>query len=240
MYRLEVLLFVIRTCITVAKLNCFQRLEEDNVSFCSCDPAIEDRSWSKFSFLEALMLCSMRCSQTASCVAYNFFNATNQCQLFNQTLNKFSVLPGCQYYLKNDKDGIQIKKPLAIHVVDELKEFYFNGNNISAELNFANANNFKLCDRCDLNGNIYVVAVNLLVSSDDDFLLTNETWKCTKSYYDGWYKISYDDSFWSDAITVLHPENTDRTGCLSPKAKWIIESSNCSECLFYCRKRFLS
>ncbi|ESO04907.1 hypothetical protein HELRODRAFT_171909 [Helobdella robusta] len=103
MNQLKLLMAIAQIQFSVANINCFQKFEEDNVSFCSCDPAIEDRSWSTFSFLEALMLCSMRCSQTASCVAYNFFNATNQCQLFNQTLNKFSVVSGCQYYAKNDK-----------------------------------------------------------------------------------------------------------------------------------------
>ncbi|ESO04913.1 hypothetical protein HELRODRAFT_171915 [Helobdella robusta] len=96
--------------IIIATMICFEKFREDNVDFCSCDHPYEDRSLSTFSFIEAFVLCSMRCLQTASCVAYNFFNATNQCQLFNQTLNKFSVPPGCQYYLK--KGGLLAGTPL--------------------------------------------------------------------------------------------------------------------------------
>ncbi|ESO04916.1 hypothetical protein HELRODRAFT_171918 [Helobdella robusta] len=141
--------------LSIGAKKCFQRFEEDNASFCSCDPAIEDRSLSTFSFLEALMLCSMRCSQTASCVAYNFFNATNQCQLFNQTLNKFSVLPGCQYFFKKEE---QIK-PMMINTDDELKEFYFNGENVPVAMNFPHANDWDIPDWLDLSGSMFVLAV---------------------------------------------------------------------------------
>ncbi|ESO04906.1 hypothetical protein HELRODRAFT_171908 [Helobdella robusta] len=222
--------------------------QENEVNFCSCDPAIEDRSLSTFSFLEALMLCSMRCSQTASCVAYNFFNATNQCQLFNQTLNKFSVLPGCQYYLKR-VDGLLANHILNITVDNELREFYFNGNNISVASNFPNAVYWNQPDSYNLEvGDIHVLAFKIynneytggfIASTPDDYILTNETWKCTLEYYDGWYKIHYNDSFWPDAKLQIWNKDAKLLTYFSPNAKWIIDSTDCRSCLFYCRKNFI-
>ncbi|ESO04917.1 hypothetical protein HELRODRAFT_171919 [Helobdella robusta] len=215
-------------------MNCFSSFKEDNMSFCSCDPAIEDRSWSTFSFLEALMLCSMRCSQTASCVAYNFFSATNQCQLFNQTLNKFSVLPGCQYFLK---------KALTINADDGFNEFYINGDNIPASY-FPNAAKVIRPDTYYLMDNLVVLAIKshngaayggLAASTTDGYVLTNETWKCTESYYNGWYKINYNDSSWSPAIVT----KISAGSLFNVNTKWISVSTKCKNCDFYCRKNVL-
>ncbi|ESN97539.1 hypothetical protein HELRODRAFT_177970 [Helobdella robusta] len=231
--------------IIVAEKKCFQTFEEDKVGFCSCDRPIVNTSLHSFSFIEALVLCSMRCSQTASCVAYNFFNATNQCQLFTQTLNKFSVLPGCQYYYR--KDGLQTNKLLTINVDNELREFYNNGENISIVGNFPYAVDYQQSDRYNLSGHLFVIAMKsynnlfpggLIASTADNFVLTNETWKCTKSYYVGWYKISYNDSLWPAAFLGSYHGNPSINAPFSSTAKWIIESTDCLNCSFYCRKNF--
>ncbi|ESO04901.1 hypothetical protein HELRODRAFT_171903 [Helobdella robusta] len=233
-------------CVIIAKQRCFKPFKEDDVDFCSCDPAIEDRSWSTFSFLEALMLCSMRCSQTASCVAYNFFNATNQCQLFNQTLNKFSVLPGCQYYLKRDRqctitflpfdsENFPSNKPLTITVDNMLLEFYLNGKNIPVASNFPNAKVWNIADTYNMTGNVHVIALKtfknafdggFIASTADNYILTNKTWKCTMNYYDGWYKIGYNDSMWPAARYAMWPTSTDYYPPLSLAARWITDSTS--------------
>ncbi|ESO04905.1 hypothetical protein HELRODRAFT_171907 [Helobdella robusta] len=188
--------------------------------------AIEDRSWSTFSFLEALMLCSMRCSQTASCVAYNFFSATNQCQLFNQTLNKFSILPGCHYYLKKDLSAFDMN--MTNDVDDELREFYINGKNISIASNFSHVKDWTVPDIYHLKGGV-------TVRSQDNYILTNSTWKCSMNYTDGWYKIIYNDSFWPASKEYLNSSYQNSIGI----SKWITESNKCEQCIFHCRKRFL-
>ncbi|ESO04920.1 hypothetical protein HELRODRAFT_171922 [Helobdella robusta] len=212
------------TCCTESLFGaqCFKPFKEDDVDFCSCDPAIEDRSLSTFSFLEALMLCSMRCSQTASCVAYNFFNATNQCQLFNQTLNKFSVLA---------------RLPIL-----------FQKRNISLQPNFPHALDITTPDRYNLTGNVYVVAAKLhnnmaaggfIASTADNYILTNETWKCTMNYYDGWYKINYNDSFWPAAQLEIWQGDSTINSFFSKEAKWINHPNDCPNCDFFCRKSFI-
>ncbi|ESO04900.1 hypothetical protein HELRODRAFT_171902 [Helobdella robusta] len=235
--------------------NCYRKLEDGDVSFCSCDQAIEDR----ISFLEALMLCSMRCSQTASCVAYNFFNATNQCQLFNQTLNKFSVLPGCQYYLKKDRrctntflpfdsENSLTNKPLTITVNNELLEFYLNGKNIPVASNFPNAKMWNIADTYNMTGNVHVIALKtynqgkrggFIASTADNYILTNETWKCTMNYYDGWNKMNYNDSFWPATRVAPWPTASNYYPPLSSAAKWIVDSTDCSNCNIYCRKSLI-
>ncbi|ESO04912.1 hypothetical protein HELRODRAFT_171914 [Helobdella robusta] len=238
---------LLHSTIIATESNCFRKFEDGTVSFCSCDPAIEDRSWSTFSFLEALMLCSMRCSQTDSCVAYNFFNATNQCQLFNQTLNKFSVLPGCQYYYKRDK--IPKMKQLLITVDDKLEKIYFNGMSISVGENFPHAASWDLPDTYDLSGNIFLVAVmafningvgGILISTSDKYILTNETWKCTTTLYDGWYKIIYNDSAWPAAFVLEKHEFTSSLNALKEAgAEWITNAIDGENCFYYCRKSFI-
>ncbi|ESO04903.1 hypothetical protein HELRODRAFT_171905 [Helobdella robusta] len=235
------IIFVMKTFLVNA--SCVHRLEENNVSFCSCDPAIEDRSWSTFSFLEALMLCSMRCSQTASCVAYNFFSATNQCQLFNQTLNKFSVMPGCQYYYRKDLSATD--KNLTIDVDNQLEEIYINGINVMSALNFPHASEWNIPDVYHLRGDLFVIAVKVyndlysggvVIHTADNYILTNNTWKCTNNYADGWYKIIYNDSFWPAANEFLNPDYKGYIG----NAKWIYGPNKCEYCKFFCRKSFLS
>ncbi|ESO04910.1 hypothetical protein HELRODRAFT_171912 [Helobdella robusta] len=250
MNQLKLLMAIAQIQFSVANINCFQKFEEDSVSFCSCDPAIEDRSWSTFSFLEALMLCSMRCSQTASCVAYNFFNATNQCQLFNQTLNKFSVLSGCQYYLRNG--GAELNRPLLITADDELQEFFFNGENISLSY-FPNAKNWSQLDTFNMPSEPFVIALKaynmlfnggMIAKTPDGYILTNETWKCTTKYYEGWHKISYNDSFWPAGSYSKKLNDTDWLSdpylvSIFSGADWITNVTACKKCAIYCRKNFI-
>ncbi|ESO04911.1 hypothetical protein HELRODRAFT_171913 [Helobdella robusta] len=233
----------------IAGVICFEKFREGNVDFCSCDPAIEDRSWSTFSFLEALMLCSMRCSQTASCVAYNFINATNQCQLFNQTLNKFSVLPGCQYYYRkvvNDSDLSAIGENLTVEADDYLQEFYINGINVMSPSRFPHAKEWNTADMYNLKGDLFVIAVRawntiafggVTISTADNYIVTNSTWKCRKDLTDGWYKINYNDSFWTDALEGLNTYYP--TSSPLARYKWIFGPQACEHCDIYCRRSFI-
>ncbi|ESO04904.1 hypothetical protein HELRODRAFT_171906 [Helobdella robusta] len=319
MYRREILMIYLQIGLIVAKIKCFRSFKEDDVRFFSCDKPMEHTSLS-------LMLCSMRCSQTTSCVAYNFFNATNQCQLFNQTLNKFSVLPGCQYYLRKasaadtkyqmigvpDKPMCFVSEPttvlsnirsllecsaecsrttcnafnyvsnnandpakycqlfnfncefefktvsnvsnckaykavLKMSVDDELKELYVNGLNIPVvPATFPNALLWNVPDTYKLTCRVlYVLAMKgwnngyyggFVASTADDYILTNSTWKCSMTYYEGWYEINYNDSLWSAAYYGSAQGDSDINSQLSAKAKWIIDSTDCLDCIFYCRK----
>ncbi|ESN94078.1 hypothetical protein HELRODRAFT_180246 [Helobdella robusta] len=181
-------------------------------------------SFSSLKSVEALVLCSMRCSQTASCVAYNFFTGSNQCQLFNQTLKKFSLV---------------------------LIEFYINGNNISVPLYFPNAIYWDKPDTYKLPDQLYVVAVfsrntdgigGMKAETADDYIFTNSTWKCTNNFYNGWYDVGYNDSSWPAA--VIGRLQSANTFSLIPNgvANWIFGPIDCQDCLidFYCRKNFLA
>ncbi|ESN97750.1 hypothetical protein HELRODRAFT_177812 [Helobdella robusta] len=242
------ILLILFLNIVSAKTSCFHRYLEEKVDFCSCDHPIEATSLSAFSFMEAVLLCSMRCSQIAGCVVYNFFIATNQCQLFNQTLNKFSVLPGCINYFKNDGENPPIIRPLTITVDNELWEFYLNGNNVSVAKHFPNARFWSIPDTYNLTGGIQVIALKtynyqgdggFIASTSDSYILTNATWKCSLNYYDGWYKIYYNDSFWPAAKNAIWPTSTNYYPPLSKAAKWIVDSTDCKNCVLYCRKNVI-
>ncbi|ESO06579.1 hypothetical protein HELRODRAFT_160762 [Helobdella robusta] len=87
---------LMESVIMMAKRNCFQRFDISGKYFCSCDQPMETSTL--LESVRTLLLCSMRCSQSGACVAFNFWIDSNQCQLFNRTIKKFSFLPKCQYY----------------------------------------------------------------------------------------------------------------------------------------------
>ncbi|ESO04725.1 hypothetical protein HELRODRAFT_172400 [Helobdella robusta] len=137
---------------------------------------------------------------------------------------------------------------LNITVDNELREFYFNGNNISVASNFPNAVYWNRPDSYNLEGDIHVLALKMynnefsggfIASTPDDYILTNKTWKCTLEYYDGWYKIHYNDSLWPDAKLQSWDKDAKLLTYFSPNAKWIIDSTDCKSCLFFCRKSFI-
>ena len=78
--------------------KCFEKFEEDEQSFCSCDLPVYDDSFPTLPYEQVLLLCSLYCSQTKECVAFNFWSDTQRCQIFNKPLEKFSVKTNCSYF----------------------------------------------------------------------------------------------------------------------------------------------
>ncbi|ESO12544.1 hypothetical protein HELRODRAFT_159102 [Helobdella robusta] len=244
---IAIIFFYINLNVIIAKSNCFQRFKEDGASFCSCDRPSDNFTLSTFSCWGALMFCSMACLKAPDCLAYNFWNATNQCQLFNQTLKKYSILSGCQHYIK--KSPSRINTILTISVDNALIGFYVNGKNISVALNFPHANDVTTADTYNLSATqLHVLAVlarndggpnGLIIGSSDDYVQSNSSWKCTPNAYKDWYKINYNDSSWPAASVVLPPIIA---AIVTGMAKWISGLSNCSVCAadFYCRKNFIA
>ncbi|ESO06570.1 hypothetical protein HELRODRAFT_160752 [Helobdella robusta] len=194
--------------------KCFTKFEKSDKSYCACDSSMEYSSLFMFSSVEALMLCSMRCSQTSSCVAYNFFTASKQCQLFNQTLKIYSSVSGCQYYFnKENHDATFLQSNIfSITVDNELSEVYINGDSVPIALYFPNAKNWMKTDAYNITGYLYALAIKsynaggaggMIAKTSDNYMQTNTSWKCTNMYYDGWYKMDYDDSFWPHAIAGI-------------------------------------
>ena len=82
----------------VVAAKCFEKFEEDGLSFCSCDHPVYDDSFPTLPYEQALMLCSFNCSQTKECVAYNFWSVTHRCQIFNRPLKRFTRKLNCSYF----------------------------------------------------------------------------------------------------------------------------------------------
>ncbi|ESO06577.1 hypothetical protein HELRODRAFT_160760 [Helobdella robusta] len=231
--------------------KCFRKYEKYGTCFCACDSSFENLTLSRFSSAEALMLCSMRCSRTSSCVAYNFFNAPNQCQLFNRTIDKFSVVPSCQYFCDTNNFGVDfvLSRNLSITVDNVLVEFYVNGVPVNVATYFPNANDWTVFDTYTLTTGATLLAVKshnsggfsgLMAKTADNYILTNSSWKCTNNSYDGWYEVDYDDSFWPDAVVGRRKKfYNDAYSWFNP-AQWITDLTDCANCYadFYCRKHF--
>ncbi|ESO06566.1 hypothetical protein HELRODRAFT_160748 [Helobdella robusta] len=232
-----------------AYAKCFTTFKRDGKHFCACGSSFESSSFPMFSSVEAFMFCSMKCSQSTSCAAYNFFIASNNCQLFNRTVETFAAIPNCQYY--SEIEAPVMKLTLLITVDDELTEFYINGNSVPVALNFPNAKDWRLLDMYELTGAIYVLAIKsfnalggpggLIAKSSDNYILTNSSWKCTNNSYDGWYEVDYDDSFWSDAVVGRRERDNIHVMPGFKPAFWIIDyTDNNYSGYFYCRKSFTS
>lgn len=80
------------------------------------------------------------------------------------------------------------------------------------------------------------------LGSFSDGTVTDKSWKCTRTYYDGWNAPEYDDSAWPAAVdTRGQPDATwgAITGVAS-NAKWIWSGSYStvgSSVTVYCRKK---
>ncbi|ESN94080.1 hypothetical protein HELRODRAFT_180248 [Helobdella robusta] len=205
MYKLMIICINILT-VFYAHARCFTRFATDGKCFCACDSPFSSTKFSMVSAREAVLLCSMRCSQTADCVAYNFIEGSNQCQLFNQTSKTFSLVPNCQHFTNHDR--LQKNRTLLITADNILTEFYVNGKSISVNENFPHATSWDILDTYALIGPVYVIAVlsrntnlngGLIAKTLDGYILTNSTWECTNDFHEGWYRIDYDDSSWPDA-----------------------------------------
>ena len=80
----------------------------------------------------------------------------------------------------------------------------------------------------------------LIARTPDDYVLTNNTWKCTSSFYEGWYKIGYNDSLWPAGFVGSRNGKSWPQISSFQKAHWIIdESDQKSPYSFYCRKNVI-
>ncbi|ESO04918.1 hypothetical protein HELRODRAFT_171920 [Helobdella robusta] len=130
-------------------------------------------------------------------------------------------------------------------VDNELRELYVNGLNIPVvPATFPNALLWNVPDTYKLTCRVlYVLAIKgwnnghyggLVVSTPDNYILTNKTWKCNITYHSGWYKIKYDDSLWPVARYGSAQGDSSINSQLSPIVKWIIDPTDCLNCIFYC------
>ncbi|ESN94077.1 hypothetical protein HELRODRAFT_180245 [Helobdella robusta] len=239
-----VILYLILTSKLCECLKCFTKFE----NYCACDTNFNKSEFSTFSYWDGLFLCSFKCSQTHHCVAYNFWSESNQCQLFNKRLKKFSVVTNCQYYFK--EGGSVNNRSLEFSVDNFLIEFYINGENISVAKNFQGAKVWATVKTYkNLPDELYSVAVlfyndggpgGMIAKSSDGYVLTDGSWKCTDTFYEGWQKLDYNDSFWSDAI-VGRRQTYVNSYPIGEPAKWISERGDCYDChaYFYCKKNFI-
>ena len=82
----------------------------------------------------------------------------------------------------------------------------------------------------------------VLASVGDDYLVTDDSWKCTTGYYDDWMQTSFDDSSWPAAVIVQpnSPANPYHhlLSAVSTSASWIWTSNFISpniDPVAYCR-----
>ncbi|XP_078362112.1 uncharacterized protein LOC144646406 isoform X2 [Oculina patagonica] len=71
----------------------------------------------------------------------------------------------------------------------------------------------------------------LFLASTSNGIITDERWRCTNVYHDGWFLPCYDDSLWPNAFVVY---NNTGAHFIAPDAKWIgyVTISN----KIYCRR----
>ena len=71
----------------------------------------------------------------------------------------------------------------------------------------------------------------LFLASSSNGIRTDESWRCTNVYHDGWFLPHYDDSLWPEAFVV---DNNTHAAYIAPDAKWIgyVQISN----KIYCRR----
>ncbi|ESN95496.1 hypothetical protein HELRODRAFT_179269 [Helobdella robusta] len=138
-------------------------------------------------------------------------------------------------------------------VDNEIREFYVNGNNVSVvPATFPHALQWDVPDTYILTcGVLYVLAIKgwnnendggFIASTPDHYILTNNSWKCTTTYYADWYKTNYDASFWPDAhYGIAQAEAAESPPFpTTSAAMWITDPTDCLKCIFYCRKTFTS
>ena len=86
------------------------------------------------------------------------------------------------------------------------------------------------------------IVAGMLASVSDDILLTDSSWKCTKTLYTNWTSNTYNDSAWPGAYVIglngLSPWGV-RPG-ISIRASWIYTANygqtNAANSPVYCRR----
>lgn len=108
------------------------------------------------------------------------------------------------------------KRNLSVTVDDELR-LYIDGIEITG---LQNAEDYGKPDLVDLPCTTKLIAVHgsngpagdvagILASTDDNYILTNSSWKCSNVSQIGWVEIDFDDSTWIPALEYGHNEDDD-------------------------------
>ena len=80
------------------------------------------------------------------------------------------------------------------------------------------------------NATPYSEFSGIIASTNDDFILTNSSWKCTNQTPDtSWTDVCYDDTDWQTASIQSY-----RVAGVSPLANWIWTNTR-ADLLVYCR-----
>lgn len=125
---------------------------------------------------------------------------------------------------------------------DDSLELYIDGAHVSG---LSHANTWTSADRVRVAASSNVIAIKatggvlvagILASGADS--TTNDSWKCTDQFHNGWADEVFDDSAWP-AATVIGDHGIipwgDISG-ISSEAKWIWTTTQTDRTV-YCRKR---
>ncbi|ESO06568.1 hypothetical protein HELRODRAFT_160750 [Helobdella robusta] len=160
------------------RAKCFEVFEMESRSYCTCAEPFKSTMISAVaSYRQALLLCSMRCSQLGNCMAFNFWDSSNFCQLFNQTTKSLSMISNCKHYLNAEvhESRLSYNKTLNITVDNELIEFYVNGVSVPTRLYFPNADDWSKADTYNIQGYIHVLAIKSLNSGGTENITGTES-----------------------------------------------------------------
>lgn len=86
-----------------------------------------------------------------------------------------------------------------------------------------------------------VTVAGIIVSTNDDFIVTDISWKCTNVKISGWMGIDFDDSAWppaevTDNDLAMYPR--DKKFGKRAKSIWTAKQSGAYDKIVYCRAFF--
>ena len=95
-------------------------------------------------------------------------------------------------------------------------------NNLAKESTFEIPTSFQMIGiRCENLGGDYGILASVEDTEGNDFLVTDQTWRCSKNELnDDWLQNEFDDSTWEIATEKGHSVNSI-PGDISHSAKWI-------------------
>ena len=104
-------------------------------------------------------------------------------------------------------DGCKSRN-LSITADDILIHLFIDGREIT---DLKNADNWQYLDTLDLPCTARIIAIEandsagvgaILASTDDGYIKTNSSWKCTNTTIEGWQEVDFNDSTWKEAVIV--------------------------------------
>ncbi|ESO03059.1 hypothetical protein HELRODRAFT_173933 [Helobdella robusta] len=187
----------------VRRLNCKQKDE------CCCDEPSMQTTFNDIPSSRAFVSCSWICSNNSLCLAFNFNQNFNTCQLFFiDRLKCFQEMVGC---LHMHRPGVFYRN-LTINADDQIVSLYFDG---VPQKSLSFWKNYAVFDTHLMAFGTKVIAVraanlntgkSIVAYSDDGYILTNTTWRCSSaipkldSKNNSWYDANYNDQRWPLAI----------------------------------------